>query len=107
MGSYGNLQLTLAELAEYDGKDPSKPLYISVRGTIYDVSSGRSFYGPGGPYAVFAGKECARALALMRVTAEDCNEDLQGATEAQLKTLADWEAKFTQKYGVAGRVVRH
>jgi len=47
MGSCGNLQLTLAELAEYDGRDASKPLCISVRGTIYDVSSGRSFYGPG------------------------------------------------------------
>jgi hypothetical protein len=40
----------------------------------------------------------------MQVTPEDCNADLAGATEAQLKTLADWEAKFDQKYGVAGLV---
>jgi hypothetical protein len=38
------------------------------------------------------------------VTAEDCSNDLAGATEAQLATLADWEAKFRAKYGVAGRL---
>lgn len=43
----GSLRLTLAQLAEYDGKDPSKPLYIAVRGKIYDVSAGKTFYGPG------------------------------------------------------------
>ncbi|WIA23732.1 hypothetical protein OEZ85_000415 [Tetradesmus obliquus] len=101
----GSLRLTLAELAQYDGQDASKPLYISVRGKIYDVTAGKTFYGPGGPYAVFAGKECARALAFMKVTPEDCNDDLAGATAAQLKTLADWEAKFDQKYGAAGLLV--
>jgi hypothetical protein len=40
-----------------------------------------------------------------QVTAEDCSDDLTGASEAQLSTLADWEAKFVQKYGVAGRLV--
>jgi hypothetical protein len=41
----------------------------------------------------------------MQVTAEDCSDDLSGATDAQLATLADWEAKFVAKYGVAGLVV--
>jgi Cytochrome b5-like Heme/Steroid binding domain len=104
-GSTG-VALTLVQLSQYDGRDAAKPLYLAVRGRIYDVSAGRSFYGPGapvasrhsvsvllvcaddrlpirawqhlpctlashlptgGPYAVFAGKECARALAFMQV----------------------------------------
>lgn len=101
----GDVRLTPQQLAGFDGSDPSKPLYIAVRGKIYDVSAGRSFYGPGGPYAVFAGKECSRALAFMKVTPEDCSDDLTGATEAQMQTLADWESKFVQKYGVVGLVV--
>eukprot|EP00878_Enallax_costatus_P002466 GHUV01002646.1.p1 GENE.GHUV01002646.1~~GHUV01002646.1.p1 ORF type:complete len:163 (+),score=13.94 GHUV01002646.1:152-640(+) len=101
----GSIRLTLGQLADYDGRDASKPVYISVRGKIYDVTAGKTFYGPGGPYAVFAGKECARALAFMKVTSEDCNGNLDGATEAQLKTLEDWENKFRQKYGIAGEVV--
>lgn len=44
-------------------------------------------------------------LLCLQVTPEDCNDDLAGATEAQLKTLADWESKFDQKYGVAGLVI--
>jgi hypothetical protein len=44
----GSLRLTLADLAQYDGQDASKPLYISVRGKIYDVTAGKTFYGPGG-----------------------------------------------------------
>jgi membrane-associated progesterone receptor component len=41
------MSLTAAQLAAFDGSDPSVPLYIAVRGVIYDVSPGRSFYGPG------------------------------------------------------------
>ncbi|MBT8453439.1 MAG: cytochrome b5 domain-containing protein, partial [Deltaproteobacteria bacterium] len=52
-----------SELAAYDGSDPGKPLLIGIRGQVYDVTRGRDFYGPGGPYAMFAGKDCTRALA--------------------------------------------
>jgi hypothetical protein len=43
----GDVRLTLQQLAAFDGSDASKPLYIAVRGKIYDVTAGRSFYGPG------------------------------------------------------------
>jgi membrane-associated progesterone receptor component len=40
--------MTMEELAEGDGKDPAKPIYIAIRGIVYDVSTGRQFYGPDG-----------------------------------------------------------
>jgi len=40
-----------------------------------------------------------------QVAAEECNANLEDATEKQLKTLADWEAKFREKYAVVGRLV--
>ncbi|GBF90808.1 steroid-binding protein-like [Raphidocelis subcapitata] len=98
------LRMTPQQLAGHDGSDPSKPLYVSVRGCIFDMSAGRTFYGPGGPYAVFAGKECARALAFMKVQPEFCTGDLSDATEQQLKTLSDWESKFKSKYPVVGEL---
>lgn len=41
-------QMTLEELASHDGSDPSKPLYLAVKGTVFDVSKGSQFYGPDG-----------------------------------------------------------
>lgn len=51
------LSLTLAELARHDGTDPSLPIYVAIKGVIYDVSTKRESYGPGCGYHVFAGKD--------------------------------------------------
>ncbi|KAK5115154.1 hypothetical protein LTR85_009912 [Meristemomyces frigidus] len=59
--SVGHTDLTDAELRAYDGSDPEKPLYIAIDGRIFDVSSGRGFYGPGGHYGHFAGRDATRA----------------------------------------------
>ncbi|KAG8629763.1 hypothetical protein KVT40_001382 [Elsinoe batatas] len=58
----GPLRLTDAELAAYDGTDPTKPIYLALNGTIYDVTVGRSYYGPGGMYGFFSGKDASRAF---------------------------------------------
>jgi len=33
-------RLTLAELAEYNGEQPGKPIYLAIRGTVFDVTKG-------------------------------------------------------------------
>ncbi|KAK6914094.1 Cytochrome b5-like heme/steroid binding domain [Dillenia turbinata] len=57
--------VTEEELRAYDGSDPCKPLLMAIKGQIYDVSPSRMFYGPGGPYAIFSGRDASRALALL------------------------------------------
>ena len=37
------VQLTVEELAKYDGSDPKLPIYLAIKGTIFDVSKGKSF----------------------------------------------------------------
>ncbi|KAF2170576.1 hypothetical protein M409DRAFT_64262 [Zasmidium cellare ATCC 36951] len=57
----GDLQLTEEELKAYDGTDPDKPIYLGINGTIFDVSASPAFYGPGGHYHHFVGKDATRA----------------------------------------------
>lgn len=40
-------EITADELSKYDGRDPFRPILFAVKGSIYDVTEARSFYGPG------------------------------------------------------------
>lgn len=53
---------TLDDLRQYDGKD-GRPIYISIGGKVFDCTMGVSFYGPGGPYEMFAGRDISLAAA--------------------------------------------
>ncbi|RWW47080.1 hypothetical protein BHE74_00046958, partial [Ensete ventricosum] len=98
------MELTAQQLRGFDGLDASKPIYVAIRGAIYDVSTGKGFYGPGSPYAVFAGREASRALAKMSKSEDDVCGDLDGLSDKELGVLADWENKFQAKYPVVGRL---
>ncbi|KAJ3138521.1 hypothetical protein HK100_012485 [Physocladia obscura] len=37
--------LTEAELRQYDGSDPAKPVYVAINGKVYDVTAGKKHYG--------------------------------------------------------------
>lgn len=92
------------ELKQYDGSDAKKPLLMAIKGQIYDVTQSRMFYGPGGPYALFAGKDASRALAKMSFDEKDLNGDLTGLGVFELDALQDWEYKFMSKYVKVGTV---
>lgn len=68
----------------------------------------RMFYGPGGPYALFAGRDASRALALLSFDSRDLTGNLEGLNESELEVLLDWELKFNEKYVRIGQIVdRH
>ncbi|XP_066383525.1 membrane steroid-binding protein 1-like [Miscanthus floridulus] len=92
------------ELRQYDGSDPKKPLLMAIKGQIYDVTQSRMFYGPGGPYALFAGKDASRALAKMSFEPQDLTGDISGLGPFELDALQDWEYKFMSKYVKVGTV---
>ena len=56
-----DLRLTEEEMKQYDGTDPENPIYLAIDGTIFDVSASPIFYGPGGHYHHFTGKDASRA----------------------------------------------
>ena len=88
------------------------PVYLAVRGRIFDVTSGRNFYGPGGPYANFAGRDASRGLACGSFDEDMLTMDLDGPldtletlTAEQKEAMRGWEERFEEKYLVVGKLV--
>lgn len=44
------LELTLEQLAGYDGHDTAKPMLLAIKGVVYDVTKGKDYYGPNGGF---------------------------------------------------------
>ncbi|OWF39615.1 membrane-associated progesterone receptor component 1-like [Mizuhopecten yessoensis] len=100
---------TLEQLREYDGKGQDGRVLVSVNTKVFDVTRGKRFYGPGGPYAVFAGRDASRGLALFSLTEEaikDEFDDLSDLTTMQMESVREWEMQFTEKYDFIGRLLR-
>jgi membrane-associated progesterone receptor component len=83
-----------------------------VRGKVFDVSSGRNFYGPGGPYENFAGRDASRGLACGSFDEDMLTKDLQGPLDTleglgreEMEALRGWEERFEEKYLVVGELV--
>ncbi|KAL6077616.1 Membrane steroid-binding protein 2 [Balamuthia mandrillaris] len=97
---------TAQELRKYDGSSQDTPIYVCIKGRIYDVSSRPQFYGPGGPYHLFAGRDASRALALGSLEEKDMdNTSLEGLSWSELDALNDWEQSFEMKYDLVGYLV--
>ncbi|EMD33733.1 hypothetical protein CERSUDRAFT_56375 [Gelatoporia subvermispora B] len=96
---------TLEQLKEFDGSDPSKPIYVSIKGTIFDVTRKVDTYGKGKAYNLFCGKDASRALGMSSLKDEDAVPDYSTLSEADLKTLNDWHSFFSQRYNIVGKVV--
>ncbi|CAN1147717.1 Probable steroid-binding protein 3 [Linum perenne] len=56
---------------------------------MFDVTTDNYFYGLGGSYSMFAGKDSSRTLAKMSKNDVDVVPSLQGLAEKELGFLAD------------------
>ena len=84
-----NVVFSPEELSQLDGSE-GKPIYMSVSGRVYDVSSNRGTYGPQGTYHALVAKDASRALALGCMSKRCLISSLEGLTENQLK-VGQWQ----------------
>jgi len=97
----------LKELRQYDGSGEHGRVCIGCNGKVFDVTRGTRFYGPGGPYAAFAGHDATHALATFNMD-DIGNEsgDVSGLSRAEMDSVLEWEMQFTEKYEYVGRLLR-
>jgi predicted heme/steroid binding protein len=105
------LGLTVDELAEYDGRllpDSSEraPLFLAIRGRIYDVSAGVAFYGPGRSYHKLVGKDATRAFCTGCLEPDCLISSTMGLAPSQLKEADRWIELYEHhdKYKLVGAV---
>ncbi|KAI5838667.1 cytochrome b5-like heme/steroid binding domain-containing protein [Morchella snyderi] len=97
-------------LSPYNGTElPS--VYLAVEGRVFDVTAGKSFYGPGGPYSNFAGRDASRGLAKnsfdeeMLTPLDKPLDNLEDLTDEEKESLAGWANHFEGKYLLVGKLV--
>jgi cytochrome b involved in lipid metabolism len=80
------------------------PIYIAVNGKVYDVTPGKNYYGPGGPYHSFAGRDATRGFACQSFDTELLTKDLDGPlddcsdlTLDQIENLNGWKERLEEK----------
>ncbi|XP_077156441.1 membrane-associated progesterone receptor component 2 [Paroedura picta] len=99
---------TLEQLREYDGSR-SPRILLAVNGKVFDVTKGSKFYGPEGPYGIFAGRDASRGLATFRLDKEalrDEYDDLSDLNAVQMESVREWEMQFKEKYDYVGRLLK-
>ncbi|KAM4814944.1 neudesin isoform 2-T2 [Thomomys bottae] len=77
---------TEEELARYGGEEEDQPIYLAVKGVVFDVTSGREFYGRGAPYNALTGKDSTRGVAKMSLDPADLTHD----TGSQPRSWNPW-----------------
>lgn len=93
-------------LLKYNGEN-GQPVYLAVKQKVYDVTPGRNFYGPGGPYENFAGRDATRGLAHQSFDEDMLTKDLDGPLDdcsdldgEQVENLNGWVERFDDKVGM-------
>ncbi|VDN51325.1 unnamed protein product [Dracunculus medinensis] len=96
---------TLRQLREFNGNDNERIL-LAICGRVFDVTRGKDFYGPGGPYGILAGRDATRALATMQLEhVSDDYEDWNQLPQAEKSEAMEWCQRLSLKYPQVGRLI--
>ena len=98
----GLINLTAEELGAHDGSDADRPIYLSIRRKLYDVTDGVRYYGLEGRYHYLVGREVGRALATGCFESTGLTYDVRGLSEEALATIDAWQSFYKDKYRFAG-----
>ncbi|XP_037543518.1 neuferricin [Nematolebias whitei] len=97
--------LSRGELAQYDGEQGSRGLYLAVLGRVFDVSKGRKHYGPTGAYHFMAGRDASLAFITGDFSDQGLTDDVSSLSPLQAVALFDWLAFYQRQYISVGLLI--
>ncbi|KAK8949313.1 Membrane steroid-binding protein 2 [Platanthera zijinensis] len=93
------------ELAPYNGTDENLPILLGILGSVFDVTNGKSHYGPGGGYHHFSGRDASRAFVSGNFTGDELTDSLQGLSSVEMNSIVDWRKFYFERYIFVGKLV--
>ncbi|XP_055911395.1 neuferricin homolog [Eupeodes corollae] len=88
-----------AALAKFNGENEDEPIYLSILGSVYDVSKGRKHYGTGCSYSYFAGKDASKSFITGEFQEFDENsDDVMALKPSEVLSLYDWKKFYDKEY---------
>lgn len=85
--------------------DTSSGLYLAILGKVYDVGKGEKFYGPGGSYHFFTGRDGSRAFITGEFTESGLTDDVTDLTAQELHSLHEWAQFYHKEYRYKGKLI--
>ena len=77
------------ELESKTGENGSE-IWLSVLGEVYDVTAGKSFYGKGKSYGVFAATDCTVCYVSGIFTADEAAKQTDEISDAMIPGVLEW-----------------
>ncbi|XP_014214179.1 membrane-associated progesterone receptor component 1 [Copidosoma floridanum] len=98
---------TVEELKPYNGTGPDGRILVAVNGNVFDVTKGARYYGPGGPYSAFGGRDASRGLATFSIDpGKDAYDDLSDLNSDEMNSVREWEEQFKERYDYVGKLLK-
>lgn len=91
--------------------DKQGRILLAIQGKVFDVTKGANFYGPGGPYGNFAGRDASRGMAKQSFDLEMLTpldkpiDSLKDLTPMEVNNMREWVSHFSAKYTIVGELV--
>ncbi|XP_073000421.1 membrane-associated progesterone-binding protein 4 [Typha latifolia] len=96
---------SVEELALYNGTDEKLPILLGIVGSVFDVTKGRSHYGPGGGYHHFSGRDASRAFISGNFSGNGLTDSLHGLSSTEVNSVVDWRKFYRERYRYVGKLV--
>ncbi|KAL5278184.1 CYB5D2.2 family protein [Megaselia abdita] len=96
---------TKEELSKYIGENDG-PIYLSILGSIFDVTKGRKHYGEGCSYSFFTGKDASKAFVSGDFeTYDESSDDVIGLEPSDIAGLDNWVQFYHKDYTFVGKLI--